>query len=44
MGVVYLDLVYCAMDVGGRESENGNGLDHPHGLVDYFDLKVEKQT
>jgi hypothetical protein len=42
MGVVYLDLVYCAMDVGDRV--NGNEMDHPPDLGDYFDLEVEKQT
>ena len=42
MGVVYLDLVDCVTDVGGRES--GNGMDHPHGLGGYFDLEVGKQT
>jgi hypothetical protein len=41
MGVVYLDFVYCAMDVDGRES--GSEMDHLHGLGDYFDLEVEKQ-
>jgi len=42
MGVVYLGHDDFVMDVGDRES--GSGMDHHHGLGDYFDLEVEKRT
>ena len=42
MEAVYLDLVYCARGVDGRE--NGNEMDHPHVLEDYFDLEVATRT